>query len=382
MERVILRCLERDPAARPRSAYEVLATLPGGDPLAAALAAGQTPSPEAVANAPIEGSLHPLVATALLVAIVFGIYGVARLNDSSKLFRLVPLRKARPEDLADRARELIQRLGYAETPAGSAGGYLEDRQALDRLRRDADWPARREGLAGGRPAVLFFWYRQGPEPLVNRSVWFVPGFLKLPGWVTPTDPPMTEPGMTAIALDLKGRLLAFHAVPPRDGPGSAAPPSDWTALFEAAGLDISRFRTDAHPGRTPPVYADRRAAWDGPDPDHLAGRLRVEAATCRGRPVYFSLGPAGEPDRFGQPPNPIPSGPLVVIAIIITSVFTAGSVLAWRNWRQGRANTAGALRLAAYAFILMQLAWTILATHVPSFYPRLFILLRVLAPTG
>ena len=65
---------------------------------------------------------HPLVAAALLVAILFGIYGVARLNDPSKLFRLVPLRKARPEDLADRARELIERLGYAEPPAGSASG--------------------------------------------------------------------------------------------------------------------------------------------------------------------------------------------------------------------------------------------------------------------
>src|SRR5262245_4799807 len=84
VERVILRCLERDPADRPRSAYEVLAALPGGDPLAAALAMGETPSPEDVANAPIEGTLHPLVAAALLVAIALGIYGVARLNDTSK----------------------------------------------------------------------------------------------------------------------------------------------------------------------------------------------------------------------------------------------------------------------------------------------------------
>ncbi len=61
-----------------------------------------------------------------------------------------------------------------------------------------------------RPAALFFWYCQGPDPLVNRSVWFVPGYFKLPGWVTPTDPPMTEAGMTALALDLKGRLLEFH----------------------------------------------------------------------------------------------------------------------------------------------------------------------------
>ena len=46
VERVILRCLEKDPKARPRSVAAVAAALPGGDPLAAALAAGETPRPK------------------------------------------------------------------------------------------------------------------------------------------------------------------------------------------------------------------------------------------------------------------------------------------------------------------------------------------------
>src|SRR3712207_6950418 len=43
VERVVERCLERDPEKRPATALQVAAALPGGDPLQAALAAGETP---------------------------------------------------------------------------------------------------------------------------------------------------------------------------------------------------------------------------------------------------------------------------------------------------------------------------------------------------
>src|SRR6202140_1162380 len=66
VEKVIDRCIQKDPSLRPLSALQVAAALPGGDPLAAALAAGETPSPEMVAAAPKKGVLKPAIATAIL----------------------------------------------------------------------------------------------------------------------------------------------------------------------------------------------------------------------------------------------------------------------------------------------------------------------------
>src|SRR5882762_5288278 len=70
VERVILRCLEPEPARRPASALSVAAALPGGDPLAAALAAGETPSPQMVAAAGETSGLRPRVAVACLASVI------------------------------------------------------------------------------------------------------------------------------------------------------------------------------------------------------------------------------------------------------------------------------------------------------------------------
>ena len=66
VERAILGCLEKEPRRRPSSALVVSAMLTGRDPLEAALAAGETPSPELVAAAGEAKGLRPAVAWGLL----------------------------------------------------------------------------------------------------------------------------------------------------------------------------------------------------------------------------------------------------------------------------------------------------------------------------
>jgi len=72
VERAIFRCLEDDPNARPSSALEVAASLPGGDPLAAALAAGETPSPQLVAAAGDRTGVPVKLAVSLLAGTLLG----------------------------------------------------------------------------------------------------------------------------------------------------------------------------------------------------------------------------------------------------------------------------------------------------------------------
>src|SRR5688500_9000864 len=76
IERAIQRCLKPEPEQRPASALTVSASLPGGDPLAAALAAGETPSPEMVAAAGEEGILRRGPGIALLAFTLAGLVAI------------------------------------------------------------------------------------------------------------------------------------------------------------------------------------------------------------------------------------------------------------------------------------------------------------------
>src|SRR5207302_9704305 len=91
VERVVLRCLNPNPRNRFASALSVAAALPGADPLASALAAGDTPSPEVVAAGRAEGSLRPMQALAFLAFIMAGLAAFPFLNDRTTWIAHTPL---------------------------------------------------------------------------------------------------------------------------------------------------------------------------------------------------------------------------------------------------------------------------------------------------
>src|SRR4029077_1892236 len=98
------------------------AALPGGDPLAAALAAGETPSPEMVAAAGATEGMRPRLAISLLAITALGLLALLFMADRYKLHNRVPLDNP-PEVLAGRAREIVRQLGYTESYADEAYSF-------------------------------------------------------------------------------------------------------------------------------------------------------------------------------------------------------------------------------------------------------------------
>ena len=357
VERVIERCLAADPKERPASALQVSTALPGGDPLAAALAAGETPSPEMVAAAPKQGSLRPPVALAFaasalaLFALCFALSGRVYLHTQ------VPLEKS-TEALRDRAGELAKKFGY-ESATDSVSGLNVNAEYMAHVEENDLTAGRWERMRTGHPAGIVFWYRQSPRYLspFNRRE------------VTPTDPPRTVSGMANLSLDMRGRLLAFEGVPPQmvAPQEPAAPPFDWSRLFAEAGLDAAAFRR-VEPAWTPPHSFDERAAWEGTYPGQPDTPVRVEAAAFRGRPVYYQLiNPWNRPTRQAQ--QPVPAGVRVIQAVVVVLFFVilfGAALLARHNLRLGRGDRRGAGRLAAFVFAGTLFDWLLSAHHIPS----------------
>ena len=119
VERVILRCLEKDPLQRPGSALAVAASLPGGDPLAAALAAGETPSPELLVAAGETEALGVGIGLAGVAAVVVALAILVAIAPRLSVSGLVPLDKP-PAVLADRARQILNSFGYTDSVADTA----------------------------------------------------------------------------------------------------------------------------------------------------------------------------------------------------------------------------------------------------------------------
>jgi predicted Ser/Thr protein kinase len=381
VEKVILRCLETEPSARPANALAVAGALPGGDPLAAALAAGETPSPQMVAAAGETEGLRPRTAVAILAGVLCSLAFVIYLSMHYNGYEKMGLEMT-PEVLTQKAHEIVSRLGYAGRPSDSAYGlkinddFQEYVEKNDKPR--ADWDA----VLAGRPSLVEYWYRQSPDDMTASD--FHDNLT--PGIIGEHDPPNTLSGMINLRLDPQGRLTYFEAIPPQktedaagpsqNGTASTQPAStpsstpgstpastpgpapvsaqyDWSVLFSAAGLDPAKFQAASSHWNTL-AASDTRLAWTGMWPG-TTRPLRVEAASFQGKPVFFSLiGDWTKPARMKSTEKKSvgeQAGNVIGIMLLLSGLFGAG-FLARKNYLHGRGDREGATRLAILMFLL------------------------------
>ena len=358
VERVILRCLEVEPRNRPGSALSVAATLPGGDPLAAAIAAGETPSPLLVAEAGPSEGLEPGAALACLAAVLIASALVMVLSGRLVLVRRSTLNKP-PEALSEKAREAIQSAGWKQAPADSLFEFHADDDYLAYLRKHAASSDPWEALKNDRPPGLLFYYRQSPRPLLRL------GAGGIGNWSV--DPPPTLPGMVQVELTPAGKLTSFAAVPPERGDSVDLPgDADWTPFFAAASLNPRAF-TEVQPLWSPPSFADRRVAWKGVYPEAPETEIRIEAASYRGRPIAFRIvAPWSAPEETKSPGSGFWERARGLMNSVWFAVTLVGAALvASRNVRLGRGDHRTALRLAL-CMGGARLLWLAGAQHVPD----------------
>ena len=336
IERVILQCLDKQPDRRPTSARAVTLALPGGDPLAAALAAGETPAPELVAAAGEREAPRRRTVIALLAAIaVLGVLAVL-LGERAREQQGVQLGKS-PVVLTDRAREVLAIAGLGAEPAEEGSWYELERSPPD------------EGAASTGDSArlaLRFHHRRADGPLLHQG-----------RWLQRDDPAPVAPGMAHVVLDETGRLMQLEVVPPDPvSGGGPVPTATWTALLEEAGL-LPGALTDASASRTPPVASDERLAWrSSSGADHTT----VEAAGQDGRPVWWI-----QARGTALPARTAASASSSAFAAFQLAIIAAGALAAWVNLRRGRGDLRGARRVGLFS-MATHLVWVLAAMHAPS----------------
>jgi predicted Ser/Thr protein kinase len=348
VERVLMRCLESDPRLRPATVYAVLGGLPGGDPLAAAIAAGETPSPDLVAHAGEAGGLTPPRA-ALAVAATLAVILLAILSGPRFYRPLV----TPPSQLAYRATAILSSLGYEAPPRFTASGFAV---RPEWFRRFASEHAPLDTLVSRGAGSLFYWRRYAPTPVtpsdIHRSV------ARL------NDPPSAGAGSTCVMLDPRGHLLGLEVLAgaPHDTVTTTREADslrsarrravDWAPLLAAAGIEPQRLSPDPRPW-SPRVISDTTIAWTMPGRGPDAGTWEVRAAAYRGRVVSFevadSLGSALP--LLDRKPDPSDGMWNWFDALLNVGTIVGAGLLAWRNLALGRGDRRGAFRIAAFVFV-------------------------------
>ena len=356
VEKVILRCLQADPAQRPASALSIAAALPGGDPLAAALAAGETPSPELVAASGKTEGFAPRYAVPCIVFVLLALLAHPFLMRPLSMLAITPMEYP-PAVLEQKARDLAAGFGYTAKPADSFSSFEWNGPFLSFLRDKPGTPKNWSQYFAAQPPVNFR-YRQSQDYLISPP----------DGEITAERPAPDAPGMIAVLLDSNGRLRNFSAIAPRldEAVPAEPPPLDAAPIFRAAGLDIGQFHEVA-PQLAPVLPFDARRAWRGAYPGLPETMITVELASWHGRLASFAIRWPWTKNDNGAATSPKPADIAFEIftTLCIVSALLSAIYVARLNLRKNRGDRQGAFRVAAFQFALFIVIFSVNMHVIP-----------------
>ncbi len=347
---IIKRCLQRDAKARPRNAREVALALPGGDPVAAALAAGETPSLELIAASDRQGTLRQGVALLLVAVIVGGLFLVGLFERQAQIMEII--QPELPIDVLEhRARELGRTFGYELSGDSARGCSFEVPQLLYSDPSADRWQRLRDPALG----AMRFWFRRSPGTLVP---------VLEDGRVRFSEPSIDRRGMFNVVLSHDGRLLHFRGVP---RPAARTEPAcDFAAALGAAQLTTSAL-AEFDPQFVPAGAATHLRAWRGPHKDSKAD-VQVEAAAFGSALTWFDVQVTPQVDH-ARPPSTsrLAKSVLDWSTLVFTLIVLVGGLwVGVRNLRHGRGDRRTATRVAVYLFAVTMICWMLQADHVQS----------------
>ena len=344
VERAIQKCLQSEPTERPRSVSEVAASLPGGDPLAAALAAGETPSSRLVAAAGSGLRVSRTTAISMLVAALIGLLVTPFVTTGIYAIHRVDLSRCSPEVLAAKSVEIIKQLGYETASKDSAYGFngLYEQQ-LSRNLATVQPTLASDAIVDSLPV---FWYRQHAGGLFPNKIW--KDWLSLSNsQVAWEDPVWTEANMIGCRLRATGELISFRAVPDWSRPHEEET-VNWQSSLSPSILGFSlRELEECGTEFVPPVPFDEIRAWQG-STDSL-GNVFVVAATYLDRLVFFHVF-ENEPERLG--PTIVSDLASSIRSLLLLLAFIVAAGLAIRNTSVARIDRRGSIRLVTDIFTL------------------------------
>jgi serine/threonine-protein kinase len=355
-ERAVLQCLETEPAQRPASAAQVLTAFPAKNALEAAIARGETPSPEMVADSADETPMELWKAWAMLGA-VCAVLAATWIAAGYGGYMAVKPPQLSPDEMRGRAQQYLRDFGY---PTKGVVQYM----ALQGNFAVLDWysqqgtPEQKRAFAKSPQGSVQGWYEQSQtenllQQISRGSV--LTGLAKIDDIA----------GSELAVVDSDGNLLGMGANPMGE-PGPGPKTMDWAGALKATGLDGASL-TEQKADFVPRYAFDERRSWTGWYPGHPELKIGVDAAAWRGRLDYLRV--TGPWDRQAA----LLTSRVTAVAwnIVGGVALVVGLLLAIYNLRRKRGDMRSATRLAVLFLVLSTLVFVFMVpmgSHHPGDY--------------